>query len=208
MNFPLDPAAKVETIRVSIDSLEFDVLLKKSWQVGGIKAKLRLDADSLTLSEIQFQKGTKINVPWGRIRGLQTRDLLEKKAFIVDLGPPKESVFYPIVVKNGPFAQLVEAFGKLPESARLKKCTACGGPIREGTCEHCGAHLSTNRRVKGLRTMFIGLVSAALGGILTISSFKSAKPGGVFFIFTGLLVFGVVYTFIGLFNFIFAKDIK
>ena len=150
MDSRLDPAAKVETIHLSMDPIEFDVLLKQRWQIGGLKAKLRLDADGLTLSGIHFMKGTVINVPWGRIRGLQTGDLLEKKAFIVDLGPPKESVHHRIVVKNGPFPKLVEALGKLPVSATLKKCTACGGPIREGTCEHCGAHLSTNRRVKGL----------------------------------------------------------
>ena len=56
--------------------------------------------------------------------------------------------------------------------------------------------------------MFMGLFSAALGVILTVASYKRSKPGGMFFIFIGLLVFGVVYSLIGLFNFIFAKDIK
>ncbi|HTP86443.1 MAG TPA: hypothetical protein VMJ34_05830 [Bryobacteraceae bacterium] len=56
--------------------------------------------------------------------------------------------------------------------------------------------------------MLIGVATAALGTVVTLASYQSARSGGTFLIFTGLIVFGVVYFIVGLINAIAGKNIQ
>jgi len=195
-------------LRLNIEPLEFSVDLRKTWQAGGLHATLRIDSEGITVSQIRFQPGKTLAQSWGRIRSLRTTNLLDKRAFEVDLGHAREVAVCPMVVRDGPFDQLVAILNALPETARDKKCIACGGPVRDGTCLGCGANLAAKLRSKGLRTMLIGVATAALGTVVTLASYQSARSGGTFLIFTGLIVFGVVYFIVGLINAIAGKNIQ
>jgi hypothetical protein len=194
-------------LSLSIEPQEFQVAVPRGVQVIG-KATMRVDANGLTLTRKGWANKASISIAWNRIRGLDTAKLADKKTFAADLGAGAKSIPFVVVLKDGSPAALADIFARLPETARMKKCLSCGGPVREDSCLYCGANLKAGYRAKGLKTMVIGIAMAALGGIITAISYSSARGGGRYFIFTGLILFGVVYFFIGLFNTLTGKNVQ
>ncbi len=66
----------------------------------------------------------------------------------------------------------------------------------------------TNNRKKALKEFLIGAGFAALGGIATFASYNSARPGGTYTVYTGIIVLGAVYAIKGLFGLIFPNAFK
>ena len=63
-------------------------------------------------------------------------------------------------------------------------------------------------RKKALKEFLIGAAIAAAGGIATAVSYNSARPGGTYTVYTGLIALGVVYAVIGLWGLIFPLGIR
>ena len=53
-----------------------------------------------------------------------------------------------------------------------------------------------------MRTMLIGLLMMLVGGAISLASFSSAKPGGSYYVMTGLIVIGAINFIIGLVKYI------
>lgn len=61
------------------------------------------------------------------------------------------------------------------------------------------ADLMKSARKKGITNLLVGLGIAALGGILSLVSYNTAKPGERYTIYTGFIAVGVVDAIIGLY---------
>lgn len=84
-------------------------------------------------------------------------------------------------------------------------------PIRAEICYN--RPMSNNKdkvagRKKALKEFLIGAAVAAVGGIATAVSYNSAKPGGSYTVYTGLIALGVVYAVIGLWGLIFPLGLR
>lgn len=66
----------------------------------------------------------------------------------------------------------------------------------------------TAGRKKALKEFLIGAAVAAVGGIATAVSYNSARPGGTYTVYTGLIALGAVYAVIGLWGIIFPLGIR
>lgn len=63
-------------------------------------------------------------------------------------------------------------------------------------------------RKKAVKEFAIGLAAAALGAGISFASYSSAKPGGTYTVYTGVIVLGVVYACKGLFGLVFPMGLK
>ncbi len=63
-------------------------------------------------------------------------------------------------------------------------------------------------RKEALKEFLIGLAVAAAGGLMTGISYNSARPGGTYTVFTGLIALGAIYGLHGLWRLIFPSGIK
>ncbi len=84
-------------------------------------------------------------------------------------------------------------------------------PIRTEICYN--RPMSNNKdkvagRKKALKEFLIGAAVAAVGGIATAVSYNSAKPGGSYTVYTGLIALGIVYAVIGLWGLIFPLGLR
>ena len=61
-------------------------------------------------------------------------------------------------------------------------------------------------RKKGLTNLGIGLAIAAAGGLLTLFSYQSARPGEKYTVYTGLIVIGIIDAICGLYQLINPKS--
>lgn len=66
----------------------------------------------------------------------------------------------------------------------------------------------TTARKKALKEFLIGAGVAAAGGIATAVSYNSARPGGTYTVYTGIIALGAVYAVIGLWGLIFPLGIR
>ncbi len=66
----------------------------------------------------------------------------------------------------------------------------------------------TAARKKAIKEFAIGLAAAALGAGVSIASYNSARPGGTYTVYTGVIALGVVYACKGLFGIIFPMGLK
>lgn len=67
------------------------------------------------------------------------------------------------------------------------------------TNQTINADLLKSARKKGLTNLFIGLGIAALGGILSLVSYNTAKPGERYTVYTGFIAVGIIDALIGLY---------
>jgi hypothetical protein len=56
----------------------------------------------------------------------------------------------------------------------------------------------TTQAVGGRNKMLVGLAALIGGGLITAASYAAADPGEEYFLFYGPMVFGFIYTLIGL----------
>ncbi len=63
-------------------------------------------------------------------------------------------------------------------------------------------------RKKALKEFLIGAAIAAAGGIATSISYNSARPGGTYTVYTGIIALGVVYAVIGLWHLAFPLGLR
>lgn len=63
-------------------------------------------------------------------------------------------------------------------------------------------------RKKALKEFLIGVAVAIVGGIATAVSYNSAKPGGSYTVYTGLIALGIVYAAIGLWRLAFPLGLR
>lgn len=63
-------------------------------------------------------------------------------------------------------------------------------------------------RKKALKELLIGLAVAAVGGFVSWASYSSAKPGGSYTVYTGIIVLGIFYAGKGIWDLIFPFGIK
>lgn len=72
-------------------------------------------------------------------------------------------------------------------------------------------YMSNNKvagRKKALKEFLIGAAVAAAGGIATAVSYNSARPGGSYTVYTGLIALGIVYAIKGLWGIIFPLGLR
>lgn len=63
-------------------------------------------------------------------------------------------------------------------------------------------------RKKALKELLIGLGVAALGALISWGSYSSAKPGGRYTVYTGIIVLGVIYAGKGAWGLIFPFGLR
>lgn len=63
-------------------------------------------------------------------------------------------------------------------------------------------------RKQAVKELLIGIGAASLGGFLTWVSYNSARPGGRYTIYTGIIVLGGLYAVHGLWRLIFPLGIR
>lgn len=63
-------------------------------------------------------------------------------------------------------------------------------------------------RKKALKELLIGLGVAAAGALISWGSYSSAKPGGRYTIYTGIIVLGVIYAGKGVWGLIFPFGLR
>lgn len=63
-------------------------------------------------------------------------------------------------------------------------------------------------RKKALKELLIGLAVAVAGALISWGSYSSAKPGGRYTIYTGIIVLGVIYAGKGVWGLIFPFGIR
>lgn len=66
----------------------------------------------------------------------------------------------------------------------------------------------TAARKKAVKEFVIGLAAAALGAGVSFASYSSARPGGTYTVYTGVIALGVIYACKGLFGIIFPMGLK
>lgn len=62
-------------------------------------------------------------------------------------------------------------------------------------------------RKRGIKELLGGIGIGAAGGIATLVSYNSARPGGSYTVYTGIIAIGVVYAFKGLYDLIFPSGL-
>ncbi len=66
----------------------------------------------------------------------------------------------------------------------------------------------TAARKKAVKEFMIGLAAAATGAGISFASYNSARPGGTYTVYTGMIALGVIYACKGLFGIIFPSGLK
>lgn len=63
-------------------------------------------------------------------------------------------------------------------------------------------------RKKAVKEFAIGLAAAAAGAGISFVSYNSARPGGTYTVYTGIIAIGVIYACKGLFGMVFPLGLK